>query len=347
MPNDSAPDDPTQADPPAFQSDRLLLAGVASRQPAALTELYERCFPSAYALAVRMLRDPQAAEACVQTVFLALWQHPPGGDSAPPEWSVALFAAVHQQARAQQRAPSRPSAAPAVPAPPVPAAIPPPGSGRFAARLHLAAQRQAAQTALATLPPRQRMILERVYFDGETVAQVAAALGESRATITGHLCDGLRQVDTALTAARPLAAPAAPPPLSPAAGPPAAGGPATGPLVAALARMHTAQQHAADVRYHARAVQQQAHQAQQHAATVQQRADTTLRQLQGLHDLYRYLALQLQAGAILSEEDCAQTEGYLATHPQAIDVTQVAAVLALLHVRSDAEVYRLLPSLIS
>ncbi|MDQ6747734.1 MAG: sigma-70 family RNA polymerase sigma factor, partial [Candidatus Dormibacteraeota bacterium] len=204
MLNDSASDDPTPRDPPAFRSDALLLAEVIARQPAALAELYDRYFPSAYALAVRMLRDPRAAETCVQTVFADLWQHPLGADPTREEWNAALLAAVHRQARTQQRSPLRPPPPAAGLTPPA-ADLPPSGPGRFAARRRVAEQQQAARTALTLLPLRQRMVLELAYFDGRTAPEIAASLGESRATIDRQLRDGLRQLRTALT---PAACPA-------------------------------------------------------------------------------------------------------------------------------------------
>ncbi|HMA33891.1 MAG TPA: sigma-70 family RNA polymerase sigma factor [Chloroflexia bacterium] len=349
MPDDSARDDLSFADPPAFHSDTLLLAGVAARQPAALQELYDRYSPIAYALALRMLRDPLAAEACVQTVFLGLWQHPPGADPGRREWSAELLRAVQLQARTQQRSrrPGRRPPAPVVPPPPA-GALPPSGPGRFAARHRLAEQQQAARTALARLPPIQRAVLELAYFDGLTASEIAAALQESRATIDGHLQAGLWQLRAARrppAGARPERDPLTL--VSPSVGPPAGPPPAPGPLTAALALMQAAQQHAADVRYHARILQQQAHTTQQHAATVQQRADTSLRQLQVLQELYAYLALQLQDGAVRCAEDFTQTEAYFAQHAQQIDVRQVAAVLAVLNARCDCDVYRLLPTLIS
>src|SRR4051812_48487927 len=55
-------------DTSTFGSDADLMAAVGARHPEALQELYNRYFRRAYALALRILSDPAAAEDCVQDV---------------------------------------------------------------------------------------------------------------------------------------------------------------------------------------------------------------------------------------------------------------------------------------
>ena len=55
--------------------DDRLMWRLRAHDEAALAALYDRHAGAAYGLALRMPRDPPAAEEVVQDAFLALWRH--------------------------------------------------------------------------------------------------------------------------------------------------------------------------------------------------------------------------------------------------------------------------------
>ena len=57
------------------QSDETLLDRLTRRDATALDELYVRYGRMAFALAYRVLDDPEGAEDAVQEAFLAVWRH--------------------------------------------------------------------------------------------------------------------------------------------------------------------------------------------------------------------------------------------------------------------------------
>ena len=52
-----------------------LLARTALADQAAFSELYRRTSPHLYAVAVRILREPAAAEEVLQEAFVSIWHH--------------------------------------------------------------------------------------------------------------------------------------------------------------------------------------------------------------------------------------------------------------------------------
>jgi RNA polymerase sigma-70 factor (ECF subfamily) len=58
------------------QRDRQLIQRISSQEQNALLELYQRYGSLVYGLALRILRNPGAAEEVVQDIFLKVWQYP-------------------------------------------------------------------------------------------------------------------------------------------------------------------------------------------------------------------------------------------------------------------------------
>ncbi|MGI8587277.1 MAG: RNA polymerase sigma factor [Chloroflexia bacterium] len=201
--DDSAPIEEQQgtwaAETASDRSDAELLLGLCAHRRAALQELYTRYFPPVYALAVRMLDDPDAADECVQVVFLRIEQHsalvdPPRGDVC-----MWLLQAIHQQARTQQRLPfARPPPIAADPPNTTAAADAPTGLGRFDPHRRLAEHRQSARAALAILSPVERTVLELAYFRSMTLSEIAASQSVPPGTVQTQLRAGLDRLRVAV-----------------------------------------------------------------------------------------------------------------------------------------------------
>ena len=65
-------------DPVRFTTtqDELLLERVRTRDPKAMTDLFDRYGGMVYSVALRVLKDPGHAEDVMQDVFFNLWENP-------------------------------------------------------------------------------------------------------------------------------------------------------------------------------------------------------------------------------------------------------------------------------
>src|SRR3954454_9383243 len=98
--------------PLAHLSDEAVLALVSRSDDDALAELYDRYGRQAYALALRILRDPALAQDAVQDAFLTAWRTAPSFDplrGAPSTWLLTI---VHRRAVDVVRREDRRRAAP-------------------------------------------------------------------------------------------------------------------------------------------------------------------------------------------------------------------------------------------
>jgi RNA polymerase sigma factor (sigma-70 family) len=171
----------------AHLSDEAVVALVARSEEAALAELYDRHGRAAYALARRILRDPNLAEDAVQDAFLSIWR---GAARFVPERAGALswiMTLVHRRAvdlvRREQRRRTEPLDD-------VPAAAE--GSAEDAVWLRF--ERERVQAALRRLPDQQRETLELAYYGGFTQQQLAERLGRPLGTIKSQMYAALRNL---------------------------------------------------------------------------------------------------------------------------------------------------------
>ncbi|HEY5294787.1 MAG TPA: sigma-70 family RNA polymerase sigma factor [Gaiellaceae bacterium] len=156
------------------------MALVARSEELALAELYDRHGRAAYALARRVVRDPDLAEDAVQDAFLAIWR---GAARFVPERAGAvswIMTLVHRRAvdivRREQRRRAEPLNEPDAGGGP---------SAEDSAWLRL--ERERVQTALRQLPDQQRETLELAYYGGFTQQELAERLGRPLGTIKSQM----------------------------------------------------------------------------------------------------------------------------------------------------------------
>ena len=174
-------------------SDERLVASVADGSADAFACLYDRHGRMAYALAVRVLRNPALAEDAVQEAFLDLWRTAVRfvpGRSAARSWILML---VHRRAvdavrREERRAPAGEELAEEL------------TSGSAAEEASLNVERLRVREALQTLPALQRQALELAYWGGLTQREVAEKLDEPLGTIKSRMFAGLASLRDALAA---------------------------------------------------------------------------------------------------------------------------------------------------
>lgn len=180
-------------------ADVAAIARIQGGEEEALAELYDRHGRAAYALAYRVVGDPETAEEVVQEVWLSVWRRAAGYQ--PERGSVRswLLAGVRHRAidvlRARQARPrtssidNLPLAAPDDPA----------------ARALSLLESRTLRTAVATLPPEQRAAVELAYFAELPYPEIARRLGVPLGTVKSRLRLALGRLRGRLAAAEAVA----------------------------------------------------------------------------------------------------------------------------------------------
>lgn len=173
------------------RDDDQLLAAMAGGDEAALAELYDRYGRSAYALAVRVLRDPALAQDAVQDAFLAAWRTAASFDPKRGKASTWLITLVHRRSVDVVRREERRRAAPLDDAPV-------PSGDSTDETVEIREQRRAVQSALGELGAAEREALELAYYGGLSQSEIAERLGVPLGTIKSRMFGGLAKLRDAL-----------------------------------------------------------------------------------------------------------------------------------------------------
>jgi RNA polymerase sigma-70 factor (ECF subfamily) len=171
----------------AHLSDEALVALAARADDGALAELYDRFGHVAYALALRVVRDPALAEDAVQDAFLTVWRSAARFVPERAKASTWILTLVHRRAVDVVRKEQPRRAEPIEVAPLASANV-----TEDEAWLRL--QRARVQDALRQLPDQQREALELAYYGGFTQSELADRLGEPLGTIKSRMFAGLARL---------------------------------------------------------------------------------------------------------------------------------------------------------
>ena len=168
-----------------------LIGRVARGDQAALAALYDKTSSLVYGLALRILRDPFAAEDVtieVYTQVFRLASNYAWGRGTPSAWLLVLArsrAIDRLRVESQRRERERPlEKAAAIPSP-----AEDPEASSEAMEL-----RRVVQTALAALAPEQREVIEIAYYSGLSHSQIAAKLGQPIGTVKTRIRTGMMQL---------------------------------------------------------------------------------------------------------------------------------------------------------
>lgn len=166
---------------PTDPADEELMAMLGRREIAAFEILYDRHHRLALGLALRMLRDQQAAEDVVQEVFLAVWRQaeryrPERG--AVKTWFLAM---VHHRSIDRLRRRSSTVAVGEVDETLEDHGLAPVWQQAIAAQ-----QRELVWLALEKLPAEQREAIELAYFGGRSQSEIATLQGVPLGTVKGR-----------------------------------------------------------------------------------------------------------------------------------------------------------------
>ncbi len=180
---------------PGLPDDAALLACVAARDgDTALGTLYDRYGRQAFAVAYRMVQNPEVAEEVVQDAFLAVWRR--AEQYAPARGDVRgwLLTIVRNRAvdhlRARQARPQHAGAVEDC------AALAASHDTEGAALQVLEAA--TVRAAVAALPPVQRQMVELAYFAGLSYPEVATRMGAPLGTVKSRMRLALTSLREAL-----------------------------------------------------------------------------------------------------------------------------------------------------
>lgn len=167
------PSPPSRSDEDAWCA--VLVARLATGDPGALEQLYDRFARPAYSLARRVTGDPAFAEEVVQEVFLAVWRQPERFRSDRGGFASWLLAAVHHKSvdavRREEAVRRRAVALQAV------EGLDPSGASPATNTEDAVEERmrgERVRTALSELPQPQREALTLAYYGGYTQREIAS-----------------------------------------------------------------------------------------------------------------------------------------------------------------------------
>jgi RNA polymerase sigma-70 factor (ECF subfamily) len=166
------------------QSDESLLDRLTRQDTTALDELYVRYGRMAFALAYRVLDDPEGAEDAVQEAFLAIWRRAESYQQARGSVKSWLLTVVRNRAIDLLRArESRPKAGP--PLDEMTALASPDNDPADDALRRVEAD--TIRQALAALPEEQRRTVELTFFSGLSYPEVAEAMQAPLGTVKSRM----------------------------------------------------------------------------------------------------------------------------------------------------------------
>jgi RNA polymerase sigma-70 factor (ECF subfamily) len=174
-------------------SDSALVIAIGRWKEEALAEAFRRHAGAVFALARRVLADPNGAEEVVQEVFLRLWNNPDRYDPARGSLRSYLLAQAHGRSVDQLRSDSSRRRR----------------EERDALRSAEAGydiEREVwdltvsshLQAVVNELPVDERRAIELAYFGGHTYREVAVLLAQPEGTVKSRIRSGLKRMRSRL-----------------------------------------------------------------------------------------------------------------------------------------------------
>ncbi len=176
-------------------ADAAILRCIVEREPRGVEMLYDRYAGVAYALAVRILRDPGAAEDVVQEAFLNVWRGGATYDTARGTVRTWLLTVVHHRAIDRlrtMRAKTRGDVA-------IDDLLFLQAKEDTWATVSAGLEGEQVRRAVATLPPEQRQVVEMAYFAGLTHVEIAERVGIPLGTVKGRMRLAMEKLRDALS----------------------------------------------------------------------------------------------------------------------------------------------------
>jgi RNA polymerase sigma-70 factor (ECF subfamily) len=168
--------------PPAGEDDSSLLALVQTGNEHAMASLYDRYSKLVYSVALRVLRDPPAAEDVLQEVFMQIWRNPDSFTAA--RGSLGGWLAIVSRNRSidtlRRKRPTTNVDDIALASP-----------YNLASEAESNSLMELARSVIHKLPAEQRKTLEMAFFDGLTHSEIAEMTGDPLGTVKTRIRSGL------------------------------------------------------------------------------------------------------------------------------------------------------------
>ena len=167
---------------PSIEDDASLLALVQSGDEQAMASIFDRYSKVVYSVALRVLRDPAAAEDILQEIFMQIWRNPDSFTAA--RGSLGGWLAVVSRNRsidALRRKRPTDSVDDIVLA----------SSYNLAAEAERNSLMERARGVITQLPTEQRKTLEMAFFDGLTHSEIAEMTGDPLGTVKTRIRSAL------------------------------------------------------------------------------------------------------------------------------------------------------------
>ena len=167
---------------PSGGEDASLLALVQSGDEQSMASLFDRYSKLVYSVALRVLRDPAAAEDVLQEVFMQIWRNPDSFTAA--RGSLGGWLAIVSRNRSIDALRRK---RPTTDIDDVPIA----SSYTLADEAERNSLIELARTVIHTLPMEQRKTLEMAFFDGLTHSEIAEMTGDPLGTVKTRIRSAL------------------------------------------------------------------------------------------------------------------------------------------------------------
>lgn len=182
------------AAPARAETDEALIARIAAGDKRAMRTLFDRHHLRIYRFALRLLGEREVAEDVLSEVFLDVWRHAEmfGGRSQASTWLIAIarFKALTWLRRRGE-----------TPLDEATAAAIPDTSDDPETVMRKKQQSQILRDCLARLSLKHREIVDLVYYQEMTIAEVARIVGIPEATVKTRMFHARRQLFDLLAAA--------------------------------------------------------------------------------------------------------------------------------------------------
>jgi RNA polymerase sigma-70 factor (ECF subfamily) len=169
--------------PSSAEDDSVLLARVQRGDEQAMASLFDRYSKVVYSVALRVLRDPAAAEDVLQEIFMQVWRKPEGFSAT--RGSLGGWLAVVARNRSidylRRRRPTEAVEDVALASPY--------NLGEESERNLMT---EKARSLIVQLPQEQRKTLEMAFFDGLTHSEIAEMTGEPLGTVKTRIRSALQ-----------------------------------------------------------------------------------------------------------------------------------------------------------
>ena len=175
--------------PPTDADDGALLNQLQSGEQRAMQSVYDRYSAVVYSVALRVLREPTAAEDVVYQVFMQIWRDPESfrASSACLGGALAVLARNLSVEVLRRRRPEPPLE------------VPISGPANLADHAMQNRIMERARSALKELPRAERKALEMAFFDGLTDIEIADITGDAPGTVRTRLRTSLLSIRKAFT----------------------------------------------------------------------------------------------------------------------------------------------------